>query len=73
MLDPTILCSHSSFPRPPLPRLRQAENGEWFVRRVSDRLLRMSRDGGARSRFLHAVATISSVYPAVLTRKLLLR
>ncbi|CAM9569282.1 unnamed protein product [Laminaria digitata] len=50
----------------------RAENGDWFVRRVNDRLVRMDREG-ARSRFLHAVATLTSVYPAVLTRKLLLR
>eukprot|EP00904_Undaria_pinnatifida_P008418 jgi/Undpi1/4706/HiC_scaffold_18.g08059.m1 len=49
----------------------RAENGDWFGRRVNDRLVRMGREG-ARSRFLHAVATLANVYPAVLTRKLLL-
>ncbi|CAN0471798.1 unnamed protein product, partial [Ectocarpus sp. 8 AP-2014] len=51
---------------------RQAEGSEWLARRVTDRLMRMGRDGKLRNRFVHAVAAISGVYPAVMTRQLLL-
>ncbi|CAM9566377.1 unnamed protein product, partial [Ectocarpus sp. 13 AM-2016] len=54
------------------PVLRQAEGSEWLARRVTDRLMRMGRDGKLRNRFVHAVAAISGVYPAVMTRQLLL-
>eukprot|EP00903_Cladosiphon_okamuranus_P011333 g10683.t1 len=54
------------------PLLSQPEGGHWLVRRVTDRLMRMGRDGKLRSRFVHAVATIAGVYPPVLTRQLLL-
>eukprot|EP00752_Nemacystus_decipiens_P003549 g3275.t1 len=54
------------------PLLSGAEGAQWLVRRVTDRLMRMGRDGKLRSRFVHAVATIAGVYPPVLTRQLLL-
>lgn len=54
---------------------RQAEGGEWLVRKVTERLIRMGREGGApaQGRYLHAVSTIVSFYPSVLTRSLLIR
>lgn len=47
------------------------DGGEWLAGMVTEQLISMGRGGTKRGAFLHAVATIASSYPRVLTRRLL--
>lgn len=47
------------------------DGGEWLAGMVTEQLISMGRGGTKRGAFLHAVATIASAYPRVLSRRLL--